>query len=192
MLQTTITCFQFCIFRGSVRTVKGDYATILTFLLLLVLLELYPLVALFTEPDLASKLLQHRMTIWLLALMWHGLAVLMIFALLKLKNMVSLFRGTLAAYFGVFVLFQLMGVLLQFIGLETLPSGIRTLLLLVWFSWSCCVFGYVFGSALSIKFYLGVIVALLVNVVSYVLAFVVIGSIVSKELLEIFLQHVRS
>jgi len=106
--------------------------------------------------------------------------------------MVSLFRGTLAAYFGVFVLFQLMGVLLQFIGLETLPSGIRTLLLLVWFSWSCCVFGYVFGSALSIKFYLGVIVALLVNVVSYVLAFVVIGSIVSKELLEIFLQHVRS
>ena len=177
-----------CVFRGSVRTVEGDNATILTFFLLLMLLELQPLVSLFTDSELASELLKHRTTIWLLALVWHGLATVMIVALLKLKHSLSRFRGTFASYFGVFILFQLMGVLLQLLHLAPVPSVIQNLLLLVWLSWSCCVFGYVFGSALSIKFFQGVFVAFLVNFVSYVLAFVVIGSIVSSELLKIFLQ----
>ncbi|MXZ56548.1 MAG: hypothetical protein F4077_09365 [Gammaproteobacteria bacterium] len=192
MLRATMTCFQFCIFRGSVRTVKGDNATIVTFFLLLILLELYPLVALFPHSEIASQLLQHRTAIWLLALVWHGLAIVMIFALLKMKHSMSQFRGTLASYFGVFLLFQLVGLLLQLLSQGTLPSGIRTLVLIVWLSWSCCVVGYVFGSALSIKFYQGVVLAFLINVVSYVLAFVVIGSILSNELREIFLQQVRS
>lgn len=165
------------------RDVEGDNATIITFLLLLVLLELQPLVSLFTDSELALKLLEHRMTFWFLSLVWHGLAIVMIFVLLKLKHSASLFRGTLASYFGVFVLFQLVGVLLQLLDQGTVPSVIQTLLLFVWLCWSCCVFGYVFGSALSIKFYQGLVVAFLVNTVSYVIAFVLIGPIISDELL---------
>lgn len=192
VLIATRTCLQFIVFRGSVRNVQGDNVTILTFLLLLVLLELYPLVSLFVDAELASELFEHRTTIWLLALLWHGLAMVMIFAVLKLKDSGNRFRGTLASYFGVFIFFQLVGVLLQLLSQGTLHSGVRTVLLFVWLSWSCCVFGYVFGSALSIKLYQGILVALLINFVSYVLAFVVIGSILSGELLELFLQQVRS
>ena len=186
MLQASKPYFQFCIFRGSLRDVKGDSATIIVLFLLLSLLELYPLVSLFTESELASKLLEHRVAIWLLGLVWHVAAVAMIFALLKFKQLVSRFRKTLASYFGVFILFQLMGLLLQLLSHAALPTPIRTLLVFLWFSWSCSVFGFVFGSALDLKFYQGVVVALFVNVLSYVSAFILIAVLFSDQLLEIF------
>ena len=185
MLQASKTYFRFCIFRGSLRDVKGDSTTTIVLFLLLLLLELNPLVSLFTDSERASKLLEHRATIWLLALTWHLAAVAMIFVVLKWKQRVSRLRETLASYFGVFILFQLMGIFLQLTSHAALPTLMRTILVFLWLSWSCGVFGYVFGSALELKFYQGIVVALAVNILSYVLAFALIAVLFSDTLVEI-------
>ena len=182
------TCLHFCYFQGSVQDVKAANTTIGTFFLLLLLLELYPLVPLFTRSDLASKLLEHRTIIWFLALLWHAIAILVIFALLRLKHLMNRLRGILTSYFGVFILIQFMGLLLRLLSTTNLHTGIQTLLVFCWFSWGCCVFGYVFGSALGIKFYQGVIVALLVNLLSYAAAFIVVALLFSQQLQAVFQQ----
>lgn len=150
------------------------------------LLELNPLISLFTDTELTLIQWDLRLTVWLLAFLWHLLAAMLIFALLKFKQLDHRFRRTLESYFGVFILFQLAGVFLQLIPLVSVPNVIQTFMLIVWLSWSCCVFGYVFGRALDLKFYQGAVVALLVNALSYFLAFLVIALPFSNQLVELF------
>lgn len=188
MWEDSKTCLHFCIFQGSVQDVRAAQTTIGTFFLLLLLMELYPLVPLFTGSELASKLMEHRFVIWFLAFLWHVVAILLIFALLRLKHLENRLRGTLASYFGVFILIQFMGLLLRLLSTTSLPAGIQTLLLFCWLFWSCCVFGYVFRSALDVKYYQGVLVALLVNLLSYVLAFIVIALFFSQQLQAVIQQ----
>ena len=188
MLQAFKSCSQFCIFRGTLRDVEGDNTTIVIFIVLLLLLELNPLVSLFTSSEIASKLLEHRIIIWLLALVWHAGVIVLIFLSLKLRHLVNRLRSLLVSYFGVFVLFQLMGLLLQLLDRALIPTVMQTVLSFVWLTWGCGVFGYVFGSALDIKLYQGVIVALAVNVLSYFAAFVLIALVFSDQLMKIFQQ----
>ena len=148
------------------------------------LLELNPLVSLFVDADLTPMPWDVRLAIWLLAFLWHVLAASMIFGLLKLKQLVNRFRRTLTSYVGVFILLQLMGIFLQLVALMSFPAVIQKLMLIVWLSWSCCVFGYIFGRALNLKFYQGIVVALLVNLLSYTLAFIVIALPFSNQLGE--------
>ena len=161
---------------------------IVIFVLALMILELNPLISLFTSVEIASKLLEHRFIIWLLAIVWHAGAIVLIYLSLKLTQLVDRFRSTLMSYFGVFVLFQLLGLLLQLLDRASLPTAIQAVLSLVWLTWSCGVFGYVFGSALDIKLYQGVIVALVINVLSYFGAFGLTALLFSDQLMEVFQQ----
>ena len=128
------------------------------------------------------------MIIWLMAFVWHAVAIVLIFVVLKLKHRLHRFRITLQSYFGVFVLFQLVGMLLQLLSRASFPAAIQTVLSLAWLTWSCGVFGYVFASALDIKLYQGVLFALAVNVLSYFAAFVVIALLFAHQLMEVFRQ----
>ena len=155
---------------------------------MLMLLELNPLNSLFSNTEIITLNWEDRLIMWLLAFVWHAIVASILFTLMKFKHLGSKFRPALAAYFGVFILLQVMGVFLQLISLKLIPNALQKIMLIVWLSWGFGVFGYVFRNALEVKFYQGVVVALVVNTLSYALAFIAVALPFSSQLMPLIFQ----
>lgn len=185
MIETCKTFLQLCVFRGSIGDSRGDNIALVSVFLVLMLLELSPLVSLFSNNEVVSISVHQRGVIWLLAFLWHMITVVFIFAVLKFKQLVEKVRQTVASYFGVFILIQIIGQSLLLLKLSSVPSQIQTLLLFTWLSWSCGVFGFVFRSALGTSLIQGFIVALLTNILSYTVALGIVSVLFFDTVMKI-------
>ena len=175
--------FQLFLFRGSPADVNGNVPTIATFATLLVAFTWLMLPTSNTF-DLSPDILREvRQVLFLIPILQHAFAALMIFTVLNIRKSSARFAKTVSAYLGVHLVFQVcefsLGALSGF--LPTFLGFILTGAQFILFVWLFGVLGHIYRHAFNIKFYQGVLAGIGIMILSYFLAGIITGLMFPDE-----------
>lgn len=175
--------FRLLLFRGSPIDVDGSFATIATFAILLVAfvwLSLPSAGSTNLSPEVLSDL---RVLYLVLPIISYAFAALVIFTVLNIRRFSDRFPKTISACLGLLLLFQA-GVFLLYLSSMFLGSILGFIfgpVQIVMFCWFIGAGGYVLRHAFNLKLYQGILAAIVIILVSTVIAGIIARIVLPEE-----------